>query len=602
MATKTLFTFFILVFFTSVFCQTPKKRITEQDYHLWSSLSRVSLSNQGDWAAWQQEYTNITDSLFIKNTNNDRQYAFEKTKLLQFDEQDQYCLLKDQKQIILLNLTSGKEIVFKGATHGSFIFGDTYLAIEKASDSSKELILYNIIAQTETALEQLSEYSTSFDKNRISWIDQCNAVWITFLHNKKTTPIKLLDSGDHKRKNLIWSDSGNSIAVMEEQQEQYELSKAHQIYYFTDIMSGQQQIKKLNLADSPVLSKEHYIAAINNFSPLQISPDEKTVYFTVLKKSYEPPADNIQIWDSTADLEYPRAQNNDIGKIPKLTAWNTETGKTTKLQEDNKSHFNFLEGKNFALIYSANEYGSKYNYNGFGDVYLLDVKNNSKNLLLSEYRINFIQNKINISPNQKYISYFLGHNWFIYNISNGKTTNVTEKIKPDIFCNMDEYNSEECIQNQDAIWTTENTLLLKGNKNIWLYTPSSNHFKKIFISEEEFDQFSFSSLSTLKTLNNNNYYNSVQKYINIKTDLLLTVKENYIKSGFYVFKKNRFQEIALNNLKNYSLIKAKYSDKYVYLTEDTDIPTVINFYDKKNTKVIYQINRHQKNFLYPKKN
>src|SRR5690606_28033565 len=140
------------IFFTPLFCQTTKKIITEQDYHLWSSLSRVSLSNQGNWVAWQQDYPNITDSLFIKNTNNDRQYVFEKTNLLQFDEQDQYCLLKDQKQkqIILLNLTSGKEIVFKGSTHGGFIFNDTHLAIEIATDGSKELILYNIITQTET--------------------------------------------------------------------------------------------------------------------------------------------------------------------------------------------------------------------------------------------------------------------------------------------------------------------------------------------------------------------------------------------------------------------------------------------------------------------
>src|SRR5690606_35799838 len=116
-----------------------------------------------------------------------------------------------------------------------------------------------------------------------------------------------------------------------------------------------------------------------------------------------------------------------------------------------KSHFNFFDGKSFALTYSANQYDSKYNYNGFSDVYLLDIKNNIKNLLISKYRVNTIQSNINISENQKYVSYFLEKDWYIYNTSNKEITNITERVKSDTFCNNSGYNSKECLQNQNAL-------------------------------------------------------------------------------------------------------------------------------------------------------
>ena len=77
---KIIWISFILFLMTCLVNGQVKKTrpLTQKDYHLWSTLTPVSISDHGKWVSYTLSYESGLDTLFVKNTATAKTIALPK--------------------------------------------------------------------------------------------------------------------------------------------------------------------------------------------------------------------------------------------------------------------------------------------------------------------------------------------------------------------------------------------------------------------------------------------------------------------------------------------------------------------------------------------
>lgn len=606
MATKLLF-LLVLTFLAPYTINEPndKKIITENDYHKWSKISRQYISPNANWIAWQQKHPNLTDSLYLYNTQNKKIIKFKQTNILEFNEKEDHVLLyrTDSKETIVLNLLTNEELTFRNTKLGKFIFSDDYLLLETKNENKKSLAIFNIQKSEIEKQVEFKEYQANSDKSIIAYVtnfDQISLLEVS--KSNKITQRDIITQQPGVKLNLTWSTTQNNLAFFEGTSQVSSKSRSHIIHYIKNLNADEKHFK-MQLDSSYNSLKNFYVSNTNNHIALQITPDNKQVLFTISEKEEQVQNKSlVQIFLSKDPSDSSTIQKGeDAHKAPKYAMWNVSTNDVRLLTKDYYTSIKFYHNLDYAILYNPTHPDTNNNFQSVSDIYLQDLKSNNTKLLLKDFPTNNItSNKIPISTNSKFIAYYNNNDWYVYNIKLNQHTNITSQITSDTFFKKDPYKDTEDVSIQTATWTTNNRLLLQGSNAFWLYNPNNNSTKEIFHFSDRFTNVNLinKNITSFKQ-GKNNIQTFLYNYIDLN-NILVSLSNNSL-SGYFNFSLNKLNPFTFKEQKNYLIQKSKNKNEYIYLTENTDDPTTIWHHSNGKDNEIYQINNHQKYYLYPKK-
>lgn len=584
----------ILVFTFSIlaYSQGPKQ-IQITDYRLWSNLLNYDISSNEKWFYWNINYPNITDTLFIKNTDDNKIQAFRNSQLIAFDAQQKFALIQnDNAQTYYTNLEDRKVQILQGED-AKFIFDDQFIVT--TNQAKKTISLFNRSSNQVSLTASLEELFVSAQKNILIWITSDNSIQIAQMIKDKLAIKTICQAGGLKRKRLTMNSQNSMLAFLEEDNESYGTLKSHRIHIL--------DLQKLTNSTIDLKSfkefEQYFIVDHLNYKSLQFNEQSNSLLFTIQKKTNKSVQTNqVQVWHANDTLEYPRKKILNPENIPILSSYNLKQEHINILSQPSSIQTIILNNSNFALQYYQNQFDSKYSRLGSSDIYILDIENQTKHLLVNRFPINNLSKNLSLSPNNQYLSYYWQDNWNIYNTSTQTTTKIPIN-KFDSFTAANQYKPDNSLLLDYAIWTTDNTLLLTGNQFYWLYNPKTSKIHKVVSRKHQ------NYTLTIKQFANhlkysNNFYLTYQPIIDIKQGFYFTgINKNFYHSLF-TYKNNQLTKILETPHKLVDVKKIS-PNSVLYRIQDSNLAPEIYLKNKKHNNRLLQTNTFQKDFTYPKK-
>jgi len=121
---------------------TSKKVLTPKDYHRWSTLEGIQISNNGTWASYSKQYDYGEDTLFIKSTANGPQYVFPGNGKLEFTANGRTAIIKLKSNLILQDLYTGEVNQINACSGYEILQNGKYILVQKENGSNNSFDLF----------------------------------------------------------------------------------------------------------------------------------------------------------------------------------------------------------------------------------------------------------------------------------------------------------------------------------------------------------------------------------------------------------------------------------------------------------------------------
>jgi len=452
------FTLLFLCISTSLVAQ--KQQLTPDDYAQWQSIGATSISNDGNWFAYNirlvegDGWLNLTDtkgndehkfmySSFPAFSNNNQWFAF---RIGLSDKEEKK--LRDSKSPIqfdlgLLNLSTSEVDTIKTiesftfSEQGDFIVMKKYKAEGVETDGS-DIILHDLSKGTHQVIGNVSDYSFNDAGTHLALtIDASeklgNGIHLIDLKNNSTT---VLDSDTESYKGMMWHEELNALAFMKSSSDTTHDGETNVVYAFTNAanISSKKVFDQTEISSFP----EHF--KIVDFEGLEWSKDAKSLFFGIKEwdmKDKDEPEDtsavaeldkdldptNVEVWHWKDNEIQPQQQvrMNQNKRANFISVWHLSPNTFVQLEQELNEDIELTGDHKHAIIYDSRPYEPIFR-ESWNDLYILDNLSGKRTLMLE--RIEWADP----SPGGKYVLYFKDSNWWSYEITSNKHTNITENI------------------------------------------------------------------------------------------------------------------------------------------------------------------------------
>jgi dienelactone hydrolase len=487
---KYIFFFYLLIVDVPLFAQ--KQPIDTSSFKKW--LTRVgftAISHDGKYASysinkseggsiltlleikgtWKKEFKNVSSGSFLKKSGR---FIFKKA--------DSLCLVK---------LKTGAFSYITNVNSYKLSMGDNneWVAYQQKK-LTKQLILRNL----ETEKEQ------SFDSVTAYWFNEKGSVLLLKTETKKDSSfcqslqwINLIDVSKitiwtgEKVDNFTFDVMGRQLAFIA--QDKKDKQESNSLWYYK---AGLDKAYLSANLQTPGIENG---LIIKNDVPI-FSKDCNHIYFklqqTVVKPGIKSDAVQVDVWSYTDvklqseqlrelsfEKSYVAVINIDaIENENKLSVSQPLSRRVMQLEKDGETIIGSMENinGNFILInhQNGNPNESWWNAASRTSVYLISIKDGSRKILKEKLKYSKYIHYV-ISPNNKYVIYYDPDqiNYFSYDISSGKTLNITQKIPVRI--NNEDYDDIPYPSPSVGLggWLEQDLgLLIYDNYDIWVVDPS----------------------------------------------------------------------------------------------------------------------------------
>lgn len=578
---KLLFHFlFVLVMTCPVMGQVAKKTVTEADYKLWSTMDGLQLSDAGNWASYAVHYESGLDTLFVKQTKTLKTYAYPGGTNGRFVTDQFFMCRGTNGGIILTNLKSGKQQRFSNISSYALAMGGSMLVMLKnAGTSNGDLVIVDTDGKKLLTMPKVTMYSL----NPASTMLVCDSgkelqlLDLNFLNS----PV-LLDAKERNYKAITWQGNGASFA-----------------YITADALGtvGYYRVKekKLYTFDRNQFSHFPKDGEIYNASgtELSVSEDGTRIFFGIKEKESEVATNGVQLWNTADKMLYPwKAQIKDWKARPKLAVWFPEQQQLRMVTDTQFPYHVMVPGQELALLYNPIENEPQFDYEAPIDYYLQNIATGINKLILPKFSAD--QNKISISRAGKYIAYFSGKNWWLYDIKSNTHRNLTSQTGQS-FTEEKYDRSGEVKVSGIAGWTAnDKELLVYDTYDVWLLKTDGSSAVRLTKGREE--QIVYRVVPTTTYLTGGSHTNEV---LNLNDGLLLEATAA-LKRGYFIWDaKKGLQQLVFEGNRITSIKASATNGVYCYIREHYHLSPqlMVQFTDKK-VKVLYQSNPQQKNYQW----
>jgi len=227
--------------------------------------------------------------------------------------------------------------------------------------------------------------------------------------------------------------------------------------------------------------------SVSDKSNISFSNDGKIVQFGIKEiPEPKPEKDTTKVEPAKAKFDlwhwndpYPQPQQKIMAQRIKNDTWECiyqiKDKKFVQLADKEIPDVNLHSSGKIATAQNNWPYTKKVSYFGrFRDIYVIDIKNGNRTLVKKE-----LFGGASYSPNGKYVSWFEGKDWFVYDIKSKTTKNITTNLNVR-FDQEDHDRPEPARSYGSAGWTDDDaSILLYDHYDIWEIKPDGSNAQMI---------------------------------------------------------------------------------------------------------------------------
>ncbi|KPK75408.1 MAG: hypothetical protein AMJ79_11325, partial [Phycisphaerae bacterium SM23_30] len=134
----------------------------------------------------------------------------------------------------------------------------------------------------------------------------------------------------------------------------------------------------------------------------------------------------FELWHWNDPYPYPQQKRmvNQMNNTSRLSVYHIDSRSFVQLADDEIASMNLARNGRIAVASHGKPYTKMISYDGtYSDVYVIDTKTAKCTLVKKQ-----LYGSASLSPGGKYLSWFADGDWFIYDIAEKTTTNITESL------------------------------------------------------------------------------------------------------------------------------------------------------------------------------
>lgn len=577
---------FACLMFNKVGSQTPKLKVTPEDYKKWSTLTGETISPDGLWTSYMLQYENNIDTLFVRNIADEKKYFFPNATDVAFSPDSKSTVIQlADNTFVIQDLKKGSNLKVKNATRFEFSKTGNCMGILQTVGNQKQLLVFNNINQLVKTIPDTRDFKISNDGKLAVYTSSGVSIGTPDENFKQHA---VLRDTIHKFKKMIWNKSGNILAFLQEENPIEANTLNHKLYSYNWTE------KRLYLLDNHNEKLKALYISSEMQTPIILSEDESQVFFYFTSPTVVTPKnDTVELWDAATKLVYPAQKiYGNPALIPKIAVWYVDSGLVNLLGTDEFPLSILTADRKHVLTYSHLTNEPQYEIVSVVDYYLTEVKTGTKKLFLSKQTN--APYTIGSSPSGQYINYFRNGNWWIYDITTETHTNTTSNLE----VSFDDVDFDEAGRSSGYKcpgWTADDKYLIVYDKyDIWLISPDGKIQQRITQGRESKITFRICDYlyATEKSQGSADF---VKRHFDITKGLLLSARGYDKATGYFYWNpKNKLKKIVYADAKFSRLKKANKGEKYIFLEENFKNPPVLKYATVGSEKSIklFQSNPH----------
>ncbi len=568
-----------------------KKQLSSQDYALWGSLDTDKISPDENWTSYRMTYQNGADTLFVRNTVNNKVFAFPSARQTLFTR-DSYFIYHSGDSIHILDPKKNKSERFRASENYSYSESNNLLIIQK--EEQNEMLIKVPLGKTARGIPQVKKYSLSPDSRVLLYTTFSNG--INYLHlldlNKISTSKKIAEGSD-SFDNFTWAKNSKSVAF-------YSKSSPSTIESLFFLALDPEKLLELNPKMNNTIPNNTLLSDKYGYA-LAVAENGQMVYFNIIQKpsAEKEKESQVEIWNTNDKWIFPDEQNNGkFNQHPKVMLWQPYLRSITAISADTLPKVILTGDYEHAVLFNPQDYEPQFNFQGPSDLYIMDVKTGSKELLLKEQ--SSIYWDLVPSPLGRYIAYYREKNWWLYDVKTKSHTNITSKTGVSFEGKVRTLEPDITFGNP-AWGKQDKEILLYDAFDIWAITPDGKSFRRLTRGRESKIRFRIAKFPNINLLAFK-YSGLVIQNVDLEKGLLLRAEGEDGKTGFFTWNKANgvkpivYRDSYISDL-NYSSKKHTY-----FVTEQKfDLPPRIISKQKLSVdETIFQSNPHHTKFYWGK--
>ena len=490
----------------------------------------------------------------------------------------------------------------------------------RGEDTGKgaDLLLYNLFTKKSFNLGNVSDYKFNKSGQYLAYTVDANGKNGNgiFLMDMATGLTTALQNDDANFSKINWNKEGTAFALLKSKKDKKYKTPVYSLIGVKNIKGQQAETFTYSGLD------ENQIMAGFGISQNTVpswSKDLSTVFFGVAKlekteepKSTEKKIDNLGK-DSTNN-KLAIAQKDSIGKDttatkvakvapkkpevnkkdlekPDMIIWNwqdkrLQSAQRTQLQRDKNfmimSAWNIASNKlvsladsavksialapnqtiGYGLDFTPYEYESNLDGQGYGDLYIVDVKTGAKRLAVKKVYLNASRG-FSFSPNSGFLLYYNDGHYYTLNVNSLQTKNITENIPSSFVDIYDDHNVSK-VATGNYGWTADGkSVLLKDNFDLWKVSADGKSATTLT------DNWKGKKLATLGV---SRLYEDDEN-IDLKKDQYFGIISQETKQkgiALLAAGQNKMQILKLDDVNISPINKVKNSNKFFYTIESSN--------------------------------
>lgn len=563
-------------------CAQNTVQLSPDDYDLWRTLERPSLSHDGKWISYYLRYKSRSDTLFLKNRTNKKKFSIPLSYYWKFSNDNHFAAIDKNNQLTLINLKTEEKVNVEQVKEFEFVnYGQKIIVVKEEDKKNKTLEIKNVNGGLEHQINDVSFYSISPCGNKVVYVvkTEKHSIVEYFDIEKKITKTIISNTSEGEFVNPIWQKNGNAISFV--------LKKEKPSIIFYDYNQNQTSI--VSPSDFEWSNKMELNAF--NQQTLLISDDGKKVFFFIEEKTtYANQIDQPVHW-KTDDIHLSPTKKGKR-KQQFVTWW--PNSNQVKVIADNYETIKILVGnQDYAITADIKPYSPTFKLHSDEDIYVTNLNTGEKKVVIKQYVSE--SPKMQSSPSGNFIAYFKEANWWVYDVLNDKHIIATDSAQSNFQLEQHEYNTVAPSYGFGG-WSPDEKIMYVYDKfDIWACSINDKTNKRLTKGKEKKLQLRFHfplENNIIRTAHFNQHANN----IDLKGgEILYGSSEDFEQNGYFLLHEGKVEdEIVVMKQKLKNMIKAQNNNGYIYTKEDTDLPPVLVWQEgmSKKKQDIFHSNKH----------
>lgn len=426
-----------------------------EDLGEWETIYNGDISNNGKWMFYYSQTEKGNDTLILKATFGEKQYKIPQGYEGSFTKNSKYFTVMAEGGLMIIDLENDTTEILKDILKRSFTRDQTFLICERQNPSTTSLVIKNALSGKESILKNITEYQINPFQNKIAMVTETTGTDYLILVDLNNHTNEILSEFKGNIHNLLWSKDGKSLAFM------------------TEMDAEQEKISWLNFSDETSLETFYPSEneKLNGFQIqkgyIEISPNGNFVFFKARPQNNHQPEKlptGVQKWLTEDKLIYPmRKAQGLLEPDNSIWTWNTKTQSLHQITADDFTKI-LRVNNDFLLKMNLLAYEPEYKFVADVDFTLYDIHTGSEKPFLKKQNPNLVF----IDPQGMYIVYFKNENWYSYALGTGKTVNLSERIKEDLWDSANDRSDQRLPYALHIKWLeNKSEILVCDEYDIW---------------------------------------------------------------------------------------------------------------------------------------